>query len=106
MADHDENVDVDIWYVDLGASTHMTGKKNWFKDFKEINEGAQIYLGDDRSHQITVASFLASRQTFFVSLCSLLQDATFSRPPRSLFVVYTIFADVHHLFETSLQMYT
>jgi len=52
MADFDENVDADIWYVDLGASTNMTGNKNWFKDFKEINEGAQIYLGDDRSHQI------------------------------------------------------
>jgi len=52
MVDHDENVDVDIWYVDLGASTHMTGKKHWLEDFKEINEGAQIYLGDDRRHQI------------------------------------------------------
>lgn len=52
MADCDENVDVDIQYVDLGASTHMTGNKQWFEDFKEINDGAQIYLGDDRSHQI------------------------------------------------------
>lgn len=52
MADHDENVDADIWYVDSGASTHMTGNKHWLEDFKEINEGAQIYLGDDRSHQI------------------------------------------------------
>ena len=30
----------------------MTWNKHWFEDFKEINEGAQIYLGDDRSHQI------------------------------------------------------
>ena len=40
MVDRDENVDVDIWYVDSGASTHMTGNRHWFKDFKEINEGA------------------------------------------------------------------
>ena len=40
MADRDENVDADIWYVDLGASTHMTGNKLWFEYFKEINEGA------------------------------------------------------------------
>ena len=30
----------------------MTRNKHWFEDFKEINEGAHIYLGDDRSHQI------------------------------------------------------
>lgn len=52
IADCDENVDAGIWYVDLGSSTHMTGNKKWFVDIKEINDGAQIYLGDDRSHQI------------------------------------------------------
>ena len=52
MVDRDENVDADIWYVDSRASTHMTGDKHWLEDFKQINEGAQIYLGDDRSHQI------------------------------------------------------
>eukprot|EP00253_Pinus_taeda_P025231 PITA_25231 len=52
MAEFDENVDADIWYVDSIASTHMMGNKQWFEYFKEINNGAQIYLGDDRSHQI------------------------------------------------------
>lgn len=52
MANFDENVDADSWYVDSGASTDMMGNKQWFKDFKEINGGAQIYLGDDRSDQI------------------------------------------------------
>ena len=51
-ADFDENVEVDIWYVHLGASTHMTRNIRWFEEFKEINNGAQIYLGDDRSDQI------------------------------------------------------
>ena len=52
MAYRDENVDADIWYVDSGASTHMTRNKHWLEDFKEINKGAQIYLGDDKSHQL------------------------------------------------------
>ena len=30
----------------------MIGSKHWLEDFKEINEGAKIYLGDDKSHQI------------------------------------------------------
>lgn len=30
----------------------MTWNKHWLEDFKEINKGAQIYLGDDKSHQI------------------------------------------------------
>lgn len=30
----------------------MIGNKHSLEDFKEINEGMQIYLGDDRSHQI------------------------------------------------------
>jgi len=38
MADREENVE------DSRASTHMTRNKHWLEDFKEINEGAQIYL--------------------------------------------------------------
>ena len=30
----------------------MTRNIQWFEEFKEINNGAQIYLGDDRSDQI------------------------------------------------------
>ena len=52
MSDLGEKVDVDTWYVDSGASTHMMGNIQCIKEFKEINNEAQIYLGDDKSHQI------------------------------------------------------
>ena len=52
MVEFDENVEANIWYVDLGASTHMTGNRKWFEYFKEINNGAQIYLGDDIGYQV------------------------------------------------------
>jgi hypothetical protein len=44
--------DVDTWFVDSGASFHMTCNKNWYINFKETHNGAHIYLGDDHSYQI------------------------------------------------------
>ena len=52
MVDSDEKDEVDPWYVDSGASTHMTGNRQRFEDFKETINGAKIYLGDDRGFQI------------------------------------------------------
>lgn len=37
----------DIWYVDSGASSHMTGKKEFFESLEESTYGSKIYLGDD-----------------------------------------------------------
>jgi hypothetical protein len=47
-----ETDDVDAWFVDCGASIHMTCNKNWYINFKETHNGAHIYLGDDLSYQI------------------------------------------------------
>jgi hypothetical protein len=47
-----ETDDYDAWFVDSGASVHMTCNKNWYANFKETHNGANIYLGDDRTHQI------------------------------------------------------
>jgi len=33
-----------IWYVDSGASSHMTGKKEWFEFLEETSCGSKIYL--------------------------------------------------------------
>jgi hypothetical protein len=45
-------VDSDAWFVDSGASVHMTCNKMWYTNFKETQNGASIYLGDDRADQI------------------------------------------------------
>ena len=42
--------DSDAWFVDSGASVHMTCNKKWFTNFKEKQNGASIYLGDDHAH--------------------------------------------------------
>jgi hypothetical protein len=47
-----ETDDVDAWFVDSGASIHMTCNKNWYINFKETHNGAHIYFGDDCSYQI------------------------------------------------------
>jgi hypothetical protein len=38
--------------VDSGASVHMTCHKNLYVNFKETQNGASIYFGDDHAHQI------------------------------------------------------
>ena len=38
--------------MDFEASVHMTCNKNWYVNFKETQNGASIYLGDNRPHQI------------------------------------------------------
>ena len=40
-----------IWYIDSGASSHMTGQKRFFKDLQEGGTGIHIELGDDARYQ-------------------------------------------------------
>ena len=42
----------DICFVDSGASSHMTGKKQWFTNFRESNNGVKVYLGDNGGYEI------------------------------------------------------
>ena len=39
-------------FIDSGASIHMSFKRDRFDTYHEINKGLQIYLGDNRSHEI------------------------------------------------------
>lgn len=68
MADVDQNEDVRlfkdettlateeeesyIWFVDSGVSSHITGKKQWFRNFRESNAGVKVHLGDNICYEI------------------------------------------------------
>ena len=41
-----------IWYIDSGAYSHMTGHKIFFKDLQEGGEGIHVELGDDARYQV------------------------------------------------------
>ena len=47
-----ETNDTNTWFVNSGASIHMTCNRSWYDNFKEVCNGANIYLGDDHPHQI------------------------------------------------------
>ena len=40
-----------IWYIDNGASCHMTGQKRFFKSLQEGVVNLRIELGDDARYQ-------------------------------------------------------
>ena len=40
-----------IWYIDSGASSHMTGQKRFFRDLQEGGTGFHVELGDDARYQ-------------------------------------------------------
>ncbi len=41
-----------VWYVDLGASNHMTYHGEWFKDVKNLENPGYVQTGDDTTHPI------------------------------------------------------
>jgi len=47
-----ESDDESAWFIDLGASTHMSCNKEWFDEYHESTNDTHIYLGDNRSHKI------------------------------------------------------
>jgi hypothetical protein len=38
--------DHDVWFIDSGASFHITPNKEWFYEYKRY-EGGYVFLGDD-----------------------------------------------------------
>ena len=42
----------DVWYVDSGASNHMTHYKNWFHELHVLEQPGYVETGDDTVHQI------------------------------------------------------
>ena len=42
-----------VWYLDSGASFHMTGDKDLFTDLEEKDLGVHIEMGDDGRYSAT-----------------------------------------------------
>lgn len=38
----------DVWYLDSGASSHMTGKKEWFSSLVRLNQNISIKVGNGK----------------------------------------------------------
>ena len=47
-----ETNDEYAWFIDSGASAHMSCNKNWFDEYHDNTDGTHIYLGDNRSHKV------------------------------------------------------
>ena len=45
--------DNNVWYVDFGASNHMTSHGEWFRDTKDLKTPGFVETGDDTTHPIT-----------------------------------------------------
>jgi len=45
--------DNNVWYVDSGASNHMTSHAKWFRDTKDLKTPRFVEIGDDTTHPIT-----------------------------------------------------
>jgi hypothetical protein len=42
-----------MWYLDSGASFHMTGDKEFFSDLEERDQKMHIEMGDDGQYSVT-----------------------------------------------------
>jgi hypothetical protein len=42
-----------VWYVDSGASNHITSHGEWFRDTKDLKTPGFVETGDDTTHPIT-----------------------------------------------------
>ena len=42
----------DVWFVDSGASNHMTSHEDWFRDLRKPERRGYVETGDDTLHPI------------------------------------------------------
>jgi hypothetical protein len=47
-----ETNDFNAWFIDSGASIHMACHRDSFETYHEKTNGVEIYIGDDRCHEI------------------------------------------------------
>ena len=48
----DVHANEDVWYVDSGASNHMTSHGEWFRDMKKMDVPGYVEIGDNIAHPI------------------------------------------------------
>ena len=41
-----------VWFVNLGASSHMTNHGEWFSDVRNLEKQGYVKTGDDTTHPI------------------------------------------------------
>ena len=46
-----ETDDKNEWFIDSGASAHMSYNRDWYDEYYKRSDGTHIYLGDKRSHK-------------------------------------------------------
>ena len=46
--------DKSAWFIDSGASPHMSCNREWYDEYHENSDATHIYLGDNRSHEVRV----------------------------------------------------
>ena len=67
-----------IWYIDSGASSHMTRQKRFFRDLQEGGTRIHVELGDDARYQAqgvgTVSFERESGKPLSFSMCYMFQD--------------------------------
>ena len=60
----------DVWYVDLGASNHMTSHAEWFKALHNLKRPSYVETWDDTTHPIVhigkVPLFMQDGQTKYL----------------------------------------
>ena len=37
------------WWIDTGATRHICGDKNMFSEYKQIDDGEKLYMGNSKS---------------------------------------------------------
>jgi hypothetical protein len=51
LASTGTHADRDVWFIELGASFHMTPHREWFSEYEKY-DGGDVFLGDDSMTKI------------------------------------------------------
>ncbi len=98
--------DNNVWYVDFGASNHMTSHGEWFRDTKDLKTPRLMKTGDDTTHPITQIGKVATtiyimNQTPITAIHGMTPKEKFigNKPDVSHFRMFGCIAYVHVLDE-------